>query len=277
MTPPDDRDEFFIGYAPPLPARLSTFIWRVVTAGSAGVALAAAAIATGHVGLEGGTFEFGLVRTRTGTIVTQPYPALIEDADPAGRSATHRPWRLLVAEGKHGADALVRGFEGARVTIDGTHIERSGMPMLEVRAGSIARTGDARSRLAVPEGVIGGGPVMLRGEIVDSKCFLGVMTPGDGRTHSACASLCLRGGIPPALLVRDRVGHSALYLLEDPTGAPLSAAAADLAGEPVEVGGVTSQRGSWRILRTDPASWTRLGAAPGPDVEAARSALATFY
>jgi len=232
-----------------------------VTAGAAGVALAAAAIAAGHVGLEGGTFEFGRVRASSGTIVTQPYPALVEDADAAGGPGAAGSWRLLVAAGKHGADALVQGLDGARVTLEGTRIERSGMRMLEVRAGSIAAAGDAPSRVPAAEAVVDGGAVTLRGEIVDSKCFLGVMTPGDGRTHSACASLCLRGGIPPALLVRDRVGPPALYLLEDATGASLSAAAADVAGEPVEVRGVIGQRGSWRILRTDPTSWTRLAAA----------------
>jgi hypothetical protein len=261
MTPPDDRDEFFIGYEPPLPARLSTFITRLVTAGARGVALAAAAIAAGHVGLEGGTFEFGRVRASTGTIVTRPYPALVEDADPAGGPGADRPWRLLVAAGKHGADALVRGLDGARVTLEGTRIERSGMRMLEVRAGSIAPAGAAPSRMPAAEAVVDGGAVTLRGEIVDSKCFLGVMTPGDGRTHSACASLCLRGGIPPALLVRGRVGAPALYLLEDATGASLSDAAAGVAGEPVEVRGVIGQRGSWRILRTDPTRWTRLAAS----------------
>jgi hypothetical protein len=34
------------------------------------------------------------------------------------------------------------------------------------------------------------GPVELTGEIVDSKCFLGVMVPGSGKTHKECASLC---------------------------------------------------------------------------------------
>lgn len=72
MTPPDDRDEFFIGYAPPLPARLSTFITRVVTVGAAGVALAAAAVAAGHIGLEGGIFEFGRVRASTGRSSRSP-------------------------------------------------------------------------------------------------------------------------------------------------------------------------------------------------------------
>lgn len=271
MTPPDDRDEFFIGYAPPLPARLSAFITRVVVAGAAGVALAAAAIAAGHVRLDGGVFEFGTVRPATGTIVTRPYPALIEDAGAAARPGAGRPWRLLVAEGKHGADALVRGLDGARVRLEGTRIERSGLRMLEVRAGSLVRIGDAAPNpVAATAAVAADGAITLRGEIVDSKCHLGVMTPGDGRTHAACASLCLRGGIPPALLVRDQAGRTTLYLLEDANGASLSAAAADAAGEPLDVRGVVGQRGSWRTLRTDPASWTRprhggaAGSSKGP-------------
>lgn len=270
MMPPDHRDEFFIGYAPPLPARLSTFVTRVVAIGAAGVALAAAAIAAGHVRLEGGVFEFGTVRPATGTIVARPYPALIEDTAAAGRPVGGRPWRLLVAEGKHGADALVHGLDGARVRLEATRIERSGLRMLEVRAGSIVRTAGPAAEAPGGDAVAAGDPITLRGEIVDSKCHLGVMTPGDGRTHTACASLCLRGGIPPALLVRDRAGRATLYLLEAPTGASLSAAAADAAGEPLDVRGVVGQRGAWQVLRTDPASWTRprhggaAGSSKGP-------------
>jgi hypothetical protein len=255
----DDRDEFFIGYDPPLPSRLSTFITRVVVTGTAAIGLGAATIGAGHVRLDGGSFEFGRIRTTNGTIVTRPYPALVEDG--TGDSGRARPWTLLVALGKHGADALVRGLDDHRVTIQGTRIERGGMRMIEVRPGSIARAGEPLTSVAVSDSFDRRQAVTLRGEIVDSKCFLGVMTPGDGRTHAACASLCLRGGIPPALLVRDRAGRSALYLLEDPKGDGLALRAAEIAGEPVDMRGVIGQRGSWRILRTDPSTWSRLAAA----------------
>ena len=45
-----------------------------------------------------------------------------DSADDAG--AERCPWALLVAPGKHGADALVRGFDGARVTLEATRIQR---------------------------------------------------------------------------------------------------------------------------------------------------------
>jgi hypothetical protein len=102
------------------------------------------------------------------------------------------------------------------------------------------------------------GAVDLTGEIVDSKCFLGVMVPGSGKTHKECASLCLRGGIPPALYVQDRAGQSSLLLLVGPTGMPMGASAVDAAGEPITLTGSIQRRGGWLVLRTDPTSWHRV-------------------
>jgi len=41
------------------------------------------------------------------------------------------------------------------------------------------------------------GTQTLVGEIVDSKCFLGVMNPGQLTTHRACAIRCISGGVRP--------------------------------------------------------------------------------
>ena len=102
------------------------------------------------------------------------------------------------------------------------------------------------------------GAAELTGEIVDSKCFLGVMVPGSGKTHKECASLCLRGGLPPALYVQDRAGHSSLLLLVGPTGEPIGARALEAAGEAIALTGSVQRRGGWWVLRTDPASWHRV-------------------
>ena len=99
------------------------------------------------------------------------------------------------------------------------------------------------------------GAVELTGEIVDSKCFLGVMVPGSGKTHKECASLCLRGGIPPALYVQDRARHSSLLLLVGPTGEPIGARAVQAAGEAITVTGSIQRQGGWLVLRTDPTFW----------------------
>ena len=111
------------------------------------------------------------------------------------------------------------------------------------------------SAAAVHAGSVGDGPLTVRGEIVDSKCFLGVMVPGSGKTHKDCASLCVRGGIPPALHMQDRAGHSVLMLLTGTAGESVSAQALRFAGEAVDMTGTIQQQDGWLVLRTDPRGW----------------------
>jgi hypothetical protein len=265
-------DEFYIGYAPPMPPHIARFVKRAVLTVVAGVPLAASLIAIGHVRLDGGTFEFGRRRTIAGVITASPYPAIrLEPPTTPGVQAGGTQWALLVAPGKHGAGTLATPFDGQRVTLDGTRIQRGRAVMFEVAPGTIAANPDSRKSSApvALEGSANGTPVTLRGEIVDSKCFLGVMVPGEGKTHKDCASLCLRGGIPPAFVVRDREGRTALLLLVSESGGSLAAhaAASRLAGGPIELTGVIEdeitpsavrERG-WRLLRTNPSTWRPLG------------------
>ena len=249
-----DGEEFFIGYAPPMPPRLARFVRRVVIALVCGVMAWAVTVAAGHVTLEGGTFEFGQPQPFAGTLVEHPYPALrLEDADQGAA-----PWLLLVAPGKHGADSLIRGLDGRHVTLMGTRILRDTHTMIEIEPSSLVVKTASELRMPVattPLASSGDIPVKLRGEIVDSKCFLGLMVPGAGKTHKDCASLCLRGGLPAALYVEDRSGQSSLLLLTGVSGEPIGAEALQVAGEAIEMTGIVERQGGWLRLRTDPRSW----------------------
>ena len=254
MRTPDLDDEFFIGYVPPMPPRLARFVKRIVLALGASLLAWAVVVATGHVPLKGGTFEFGHAKSVTGTIVESPFPALRAD----GADGPKLPWLLLVAPGKHGADALVRGLNGRHVTLTGTRIQRGSLSMIEVEPASVvsSRVPESLSRpAAVSLELSSEKQVDVAGEIVDSKCFLGVMVPGSGKTHKDCASLCLRGGIPPALHVQDRAGRSSLLLLTGPGGESVGPLAVPVAGEAISVSGSVSRHGGWLILRTDPNTW----------------------
>jgi hypothetical protein len=248
-------NDFFIGYNWPQPPGLLRAVRRAALGLGLGVVGLSGALAVGHVPLEGGLFEFGQVRTVTGTVVGRPHPMLRPDD-----GAT--PWPLLVSKGKHGAAAAVRGLEGQRVHVQATRIARGHHTMLEIDvAPGVAGAEAGVSRPApAPDAEVAPAAaprVILRGEIVDSKCFLGVMVPGAGTTHRDCASLCLRGGIPPALFVREEDGTSSLVLLSGPEPA-LGERAAALAGNPVEVSGTIERRGGWRVLRTEPDGWRAL-------------------
>ncbi len=249
-----NNDEFFIGYAPPMPPSLARFVSTVMVGLACGVFAGAVTVAWGHSTLEGGTFEFGHPQRFSGTIVERPYPALrLDESDP---NTPARP--LLVAPGKHGADAWVRGLDGRHVVLSGTRVRRGTHTMIEVEPTSLI-LGEASASpvtTGTPDAApSGAGPVTVRGEIVDSKCFLGVMVPGSGKTHTDCASLCLRGGIPPALFVQDHAGDSALMLLTGPSGEAIGTAALQFAGEAVDMTGTLERKGGWLVLRTDTSTW----------------------
>ena len=143
--------------------------------------------------------------------------------------------------------------------------------MVEVVAGSVvALGGPDESPSASPnaslDGSPGGGgePVdlgvqTLRGEIVDSKCYLGVMKPGRGKPHRACATLCIRGGIPPVLRVVTGTGEARHLLLTDQDGGAINDRILDLVAEPVEVTGRVLRTGDLLMLRAELAAFRRLG------------------
>jgi hypothetical protein len=118
---------------------------------------------------------------------------------------------------------------------------------------------DAAASSAIPSVQIQRhGRMTLRGEIVDSKCHLGVMNPGERRTHRACAKLCIRGGIPPMLWCEDKDGNVRRLLLVDLDGRAVNDRVVELVGDPVEMDGDVTQIDDILLLRIDPALIRRL-------------------
>ena len=226
-----------------MPTGVARFVRRAVIVVASGVVVWALALGPAHRRLGGGTFEFGHPDNFSGTIIEFPVPALRPDGDGA------TPWPLLVAPGKHGAAGAVRGLAGHHVSLTGTRIARGAETMIEMEPASIV-AGRVSRPIAVFE--LGVAMVPLRGEIVDAKCFLGVMVPGAGKTHTECAGLCLRGGIPPALFVQDRSGASRLLLVTGPAGEPVTEQAVKAAGEAIDLTGTITRLGGWLVVRTDP-------------------------
>jgi hypothetical protein len=101
------------------------------------------------------------------------------------------------------------------------------------------------------------GKLTLVGEIVDSKCFLGVMNPGQLTPHRACAIRCISGGIPPVLLVRQANGPPLYFLLVSHDGKPVNKQVLNLVAEPVEITGEVERQGELLILRADPVTYRR--------------------
>jgi len=111
---------------------------------------------------------------------------------------------------------IIENFDGQRVVLEGTLIYRDMQTMIELVPGSVY------SAEGSPTPHVGGmedfGIHTLVGEIVDSKCYLGVMKPGNLKPHRSCAIRCISGGIPPVFLVRDAQGHALYFMMTGKDG-----------------------------------------------------------
>jgi hypothetical protein len=170
---------------------------------------------------------------------------------PGGTASTY----LLVAPGKHGADALAAQWNGKGAALRGSIIHQGGQTMIEVEPDSFT---PAEVPLVAPAAAEPLGRYTLVGEIVDSKCHLGVMNPGERRTHRACARLCIRGGVPPILWAENGAGEVRRLLLVGVDGTPVNDRVLDLVGDPVEITGDVEQIDGWLVLRADPAQIRRV-------------------
>lgn len=195
----------------------------------------------------GAVWEDGTPRQFEGTIVASPYPMLV-----MAEGAV-----LLVESGKHGARDL-SGLAGKRCRVSGWPLHRDGRRMLELEAGDSAVVATGGEAVAVPP-TREFGEVVLRGEIVDSKCYLGAMKPGEGKTHKECATLCIRGGIPPMLVSVDGAGARSYCLITGPDGGALDAACYPYIADLVDVRGSMTEVAGMRVLRIAAHGIRRVG------------------
>jgi hypothetical protein len=238
-------DTFYVGYLDPKPEtarRLKR--WASALVVLAAVVATVLAIATGP--FDRATYEYATEREWQGRLEAAPYPVLITTTRAVASSPFGTFERFpLVAEGKHGADALIAGLDGATVRLKGRRIMRGQTTMLEVVPGTIERFEPSLpedGRPAPASQIEDLGRRTFSGEIVDSKCFLGVMNPGRLEVHRACAIRCIAGGVPPMLFVRESEGREAHLLLVDPNGLPLNDRVLDFVGYPVTIEGRLERR-----------------------------------
>lgn len=249
---PERPDDFFVGYLPMTPKQRLWGLGLIVGAllllagGAAVAALAQTEPAPGAAAEQPGV-------KLTGLLTAEPYGVLLTYDEEADRVRTV----LLSRTGKRGSG--LKAGPAKPVTVGGLLLERDDGWFLEVRGRPKPTTLDPavarRLEAATREDL---GPVALRGEIVDSKCWHGRMRPGGGRAHRACAQLCISGGIPPVLVTRNETGQTRRYLLVDDDGGDARERLLPYVSEPVELSGALARLGDLWVIRVSPDGVVRL-------------------
>src|ERR1700687_805770 len=165
--------EFYVGYLS-MPPRLRWTARGLVLLLLALVALDAWLVASMHRAAGHGS-RADTARKYAGTLTREPYPMLRVKTQSGIKTY------LLVSDEKRGADAAFGVTPDGPVKLSGFPITRSGLGMIELAADDVAVIAETAT-IEEPAREVHG-TVTLDGEIVDSKCWLGVMRPGEGHLH----------------------------------------------------------------------------------------------
>jgi hypothetical protein len=258
MTPRErDRsdDEFFVGYLAETPPGIGSFVRRATGIAVSLAVLAALVVAGLQERFSPAVFEFGAARALEGVVSLDPVPRLrVSRPGLPGTGVAAETSYLLGVFGKRGAREAVADLDGRRVALRGALFYSDGQPGAEIEDGSVQSLGATTepSELSLSLGTVD-----LVGEIVDSKCYSGVMKPGSGRTHRACAERCLSGGVPAFFVVRAADGQRRVLL---PVGAderPMGRELLAWVGEPLRVTGELRRLGDLWLLVAETEAYRR--------------------
>jgi hypothetical protein len=250
---------FYIGWMDKAPATFSKHTKKILLLLLPVVLIIGYLIAASQQKFSTANFEFGMLTQVKGIYFSRPVPCIkiISSKDLFGNASYITA--PLVGFGKAGAAGVMNELQKEKgadlnnkeITIKGTLLYNDGKLLVQVDGNdkpliSIGQTADQSLTPVLKEL----GNIKVRGEVIDPKCFFGVMKPGYGKVHKDCAIRCISGGIPPVLKVQDENGKANFYLIAGANGEKMNEAVKDFVAEPVEIEARAVQQDDWIILYT---------------------------
>ena len=190
-------------------------------------------------------FAYGMQTEIEGQLIESPAIAI--------RTQTEVGYEIipLVGFGKMGPERALTSLLGKgryRVKLMGTLIQYKGNKLFELTNGSASVL--SYEKTGSPEMVGSTGSFMkVMGEIVDPKCFFGVMKPGYGKVHKSCAIRCISGQIPPILAIKENGEFNDYYFLTNLKGEAIKSDLMKYVGLNVNVEGKVYQVDNWKSIQ----------------------------
>ncbi|GAB5408454.1 MAG: hypothetical protein BalsKO_08190 [Balneolaceae bacterium] len=250
------KNEFYIGWQEEMPPSNKIFIRNILIGIFVLIPVLVFAVVHLQKPMNHHHFEFGTITELKGIYYEEPAPLLIvESGIPEGFSKEV----LLVGFGKLGASGIISDIEekegtlnGKEVSLNGTLIYGDGVTLMELTnlEDSFISAKETEKQYLGPE--TKPMDVTLKGEILDPKCYFGVMKPGEGKIHKSCAIRCISGGIPPVMRVLQSDGiNYDYYLVKEENGEEINKEVLPFVAETISVSGMSSIQHGWNVLEID--------------------------
>lgn len=253
----ETTDEFYQGFSPTIPPKIRGFLWVLVPI--IAVIVVALSLVLPKIHNQYSTGSFTGFREYEGFLMAKPVPHLMIPRPGTTNADNAYSRYVLASTRKASVSPKVLKFAGEWVKIRALPVFRDGMTLLAVSSkkepeiieppANQSLTGSAGKTL---------GQFTLSGEIVDTKCNLGVMKPGQLKVHRDCAIRCISGGVPPSLRVVDASGNIEYFLLVDSQSEAVNSSILDIVADPVAVTGEVVKYGDLFVLKADPENYNLL-------------------
>ncbi|MBS4065414.1 MAG: hypothetical protein KGZ74_12680 [Chitinophagaceae bacterium] len=253
------NDEFYIGWMQAAPESFAKHAKKILLVAGLLVVVLAITLSLQQRKFSTAIFEYGMLTEVTGIYQSYPVPSLKVFSKTDANGKQELITMPLVGYGKFGAAGIIAkleqqkgfSFHQHQVTLKGTLIYSDGKSLLQIDEHDqplvAVQTHISTVRPLIKEL----GSTDLIGEILDPKCYFGVMKPGRGKPHKDCAIRCIAGGISPVFYVRRRDAGPFYYLLLNEKGKPLNEFVQDYVADPVKLHARAVQYDDWIVLYVD--------------------------
>jgi hypothetical protein len=264
-----DNSEFYIGWQATAPQGFAKHTRNVVLCLIVFVIGTGFLLATKQKKFSTASFEFGQLTEVKGIYQKFPVPSVkvLTKQDALGNSSCITI--PLVGYGKFGAEGTIAELEKEKnisldkkeVTLKGTLLYSDGKTLLQIDKNDdpLIKISDAASTQEAIATIKDIGTVELTGEVIDPKCYFGVMKPGHGKPHRDCAIRCIAGGMSPVFYVRNEKGEAGYYLILDEHGKKMNDDLKDYVAEPVSLKAKAIQYDDWVVLYVNKNNIKRTG------------------
>ena len=249
------QNEFYIGWKEEMSEGNASFLKKILIPLFVLIPILVFAVVLFQKPFNQHQFEFGKITPITGTYYGKPVPMLVADQGvlPDGISTDI----VLVGYGKFGAKGIMQALEktngnlnGKKISLAGTLIYGDGKTLLELTEEEGSLIEIKKTPTTINPEKTASKSISLSGEIIDPKCYFGVMKPGEGKIHKSCAIRCISGGIPPVLRVKTDKPSEAqkYYLLLDEQGRDINKAVLPFVAEHINITGKSNRFFNWDVL-----------------------------
>lgn len=239
------KDEFYIGYNGKMPTGIARFIKGMVIVMFTSIMGLGVYLSVNQRGFMGSTYEYYQQTELTGLIIVDPIPAIQVYWGQDQQDNPIIQTIPIVAFGKIGGAWLIKDFENTWVTLKGNLIYYNGKSLLEVTRSDTIVQAEAEFSQPPPTRIRYGKTSSFKGEIVDAKCYFGVMKPGHNKPHRSCAIRCIAGGIPAVLRSESENGTTDYHLIIS------QKELSKYVGELIEITGAEGSFDDWKVLKID--------------------------